>query len=275
MTRTPRTSPKARRARQQLKDASKKDRPATERTLLILEALANAGRAVSLKELAGANDLPHATAFRLCQRLEQEGYLAREVGARRYAIGVKLMRLGLSIVQSSVPTSLRRSILAELVAALGETCNLTTLAGMEVLYLDRVETKWPLRMMLEPGSRVPLHCTASGKLFLATMPIENREQVLATLPLTAATLNTITHRSTLRRELSRIAKRGFSTDNEEFLAGLTAVAVPIEDRKRRVLAAVACHAPKARVDLQGLISQVDLLRSAAKRLAQTFDPDFA
>jgi DNA-binding IclR family transcriptional regulator len=259
--------------RAQRRDASRKIRPATERTLSLLEALATTGRPASLKELSAMCELPSATAFRLCQRMEAEGYLVRDAGSRRYTIGVRLMRLGLDIVRSSGPTSMRHTIMSELVDAIGETCNLTTLAGNEVLYLDRVETRWPLRLALEPGSRVPIHCTASGKLFLSFMPDELRERILATLTLPRNSAKTIVDHGEFRRDLQRIAKRGYSTDNEEFLTGLVAVAVPVRDRKGHVFAAVASHAPVARMDLKRLTAEVPRMVDAAAKLAKTFDWD--
>lgn len=257
----------------QLSAISRRARPATERTLQVLEALAGAGRSMSLKEIAATLELPQATAFRLCQRLEIERYLVREVGSRRYSIGVRLLRLGLGIVRAAGPTTARHAILTELVSEIGETCNLTAPVGMDVVYLDRVEAHWPLRVSLEPGSRVPLHCTASGKLFLATMPAETRDRTLASLALNVHTPNTIIAPPVLKRELARIAKRGFATDNEEFLVGLTAVAVPLKDKKGKLLAAIACHAPRARVELKQLVGKIDLLQHAARRIEKTFDAD--
>jgi DNA-binding IclR family transcriptional regulator len=257
----------------QLSAASRRARPATERSLLLLEALANAGRPVSLKELAVTLGLPQATAFRLCQLLENERYVVREAGGRRYAIGVRLLRLGLSIVSASGPTTARHKILAELVSEVGETCNLTALVGTDVVYLDRVEAQWPLRVILEPGSRVPLHCTASGKLLLSAMPAETRDQMLAVLTLTPHTPNTIVDKQMLRREMARIRKRGYSTDNEEFLVGITCIAVPVKDRRGKTLAAIGCQAPKARVSLKQLIGRIDLVQRAARRLEQTFETD--
>lgn len=181
------------------------------------------------------------------------------------------MRLGLDIVRASGPSSMRRAIMSELVEQIGETCNLTTLVGTEVLYLDRVETRWPLRLALEPGSRVPIHCTASGKLFLAFMADELRTNILASLPLVANTAKTIVDAKALKRDLQRIVRRGYSTDNEEFLAGLVAVAVPVRDRKGVVFAAVATHAPAARMDLRQLTLEIPRLEAAASRLSKTFE----
>jgi DNA-binding IclR family transcriptional regulator len=252
-------------------DAGKRRRPAVTRALGLLEAVAAVGRPATLNEVAGIEEVPVASAFRLCQRLEEAGYLVRDSSSRRYTIGARAMRLGLDIVRAGGPISTRRAIMSELVNAIGETCNLTTLAGTDVLYLERVETRWPLRLALEPGSRVPIHCTASGKLFLAFMPAELRKRLLATLPLPVSSPNTIVDATALERDLQRIARRGFSTDNEEFLAGLVAVAVPVRDRKTRVFAAVAIHAPVARLELKQLIREVPRLEAAATRIAQTFE----
>lgn len=256
---------------EQRSDAGRRSRPAVTRALQVLEALAATDGPASLTDVAKVLDLPQATAFRLCQRLEDEGYLTRDGSTRKYTIGARLMRLGLDIVRRSGALSSRHKILSELVDAIGETCNLTTLVGTEVLYLDRVETRWPLRLALEPGSRVPLHCTSSGKLLLASLPKPARQQLVKSLTLTANTPNTLTNRGDLERELQRIARRGFSTDNEEFLVGLIAVAVPIKDRRGKTFAAVACHAPIARLSLKEATALAPVLQAAAAKLAQSFE----
>lgn len=245
-------------------------RPATERALSLLEAVAAASHPLTLKDMESACDLPAATAFRLCARLQEQGWLMRDADPRRFAAGPRLMRLGLEIVRSAGPATTRRNVLSELVEAIGETCNLTCPSRGEVLYLDRVETKWPLRMALEPGSRVPIHCTASGKLFLAHMPEAQRDRLLAEAPLDRHAPRTIVTIKALLQDLKRIVRRGYSTDNEEFLAGLVAVAVPVRDQQGRVVAAVACHAPAARMSLAKLMERRPLLEAAAARMAETF-----
>jgi DNA-binding IclR family transcriptional regulator len=257
----------------QREHASQRPRPALARALNVLETVAATSGAMALTDIAQQLALPQATAFRLCQRLEHDGYLVRTSGSRKYAIGARLMRLGLDIVRIGGPTSLRHKILQELVEEIGETCNLTALANSEVVYLDRVETRWPLRLALEPGSRVPLHCTSSGKLFLALMPQEAQTSILNTIKLTASTPKTITNRYDLAKELKKIARQCYSTDNEEFLTGLNCVAVPINDKHGKTIAAVACHAPIVRVDKRKAILLVPFLQKAAARLVKTFESD--
>ena len=254
-----RAKPAAKAGDVQRRDAGGRQRPATERALGLLEAVASAGRPTTLKELEAICGLPAATTFRLCGLLLDQGYLIRDADPRRFSVGPRLMRLGLEIVRAAGPANARRKILSELVEAIGETCNLTCPSRGEVLYLDRVETKWPLRMALEPGSRVPIHCTASGKLFLAHMPDAQRDRLLAEATFERHAPGTLMSAKALLQDLGRIVRRGYSTDNEEFLAGLVAVAVPVRDRQGRVVAAVACHAPEARMSLTKLVQRLSLI----------------
>lgn len=244
-------------------------RPMLLRSLKLLETVAAAGRSLSLGDLASILDVPKPTVFRLCQRLEQGGYLTREPGKGGFTIGPRLLRLGLDTVRTSGTNPERRAILKALVAVLGETVNFTTLAGSEVLYLDRVETRWPLRVHLEPGSRVPLHCTASGKLFLAHMPADKRRRLLESLDLTAETPSTLTSIESLEQECARILRDGHSEDHEEFLLGLIALAVPVLNGSGAVVAAIACHAPSARFTLRDAMACLPAMRDAAKKLGAT------
>jgi DNA-binding IclR family transcriptional regulator len=246
------------------------ERPMLLRSLKLLETVASAGRGLSLVELAASLNVPKPTVFRLANRLEQSGYLIREPGKGGFAVGPALMRLGLKTVRTSGANAERHAILEALAGALGETCNFTTLAGLDVLYLDRVETRWPLRLHLEPGSRAPLHCTASGKLFLAHMHPERRRRLLKSIPLTAQTPATLTSVERLEEECAAIQRRGYSTSNEEFLLGLIAVAVPVIVPASAVLASVSCHAPSARLPLGDAIARLPEMHEAARKLAATF-----
>ena len=157
--------------------------PATLRAVSILEALVAAERPAALAELTGVVRLPKPTLYRMLGMLEAAGLVMREPGARRYAPGPRLAALGRAVMLNASLRGERRAILARLVEAIGETCNFTMLDGAEVVYVDRVETAWPLRMTLTSGSHVPLHCTASGKLLLALLPKAARERLVAQLAL--------------------------------------------------------------------------------------------
>jgi DNA-binding IclR family transcriptional regulator len=238
------------------------------RALDLLSEVARSETALSVPDLCARLPLPKPTVHRLCQKLEAENYLMREPDGRRFAIGPRFLRMGFDMLRNTV-SSERRSILEALVEVAGETCNFVTRAGSQAIYLDRVEASWPLRMHLEVGSRVPMHCTASGKLFLATMRPSQRRRIIETLHLKAHTPNTLTSVPALEAELERITAEGYSMDAQEFLEGLVAIAVPVKDARGGVVAAVACHGPLPRFTLDKALTLVPHLKDAARKLGRT------
>ncbi len=251
--------------------ATSDDAPASssaERTLRLLATLADTGRPMTLADLVAALDLPKATAHRLCSQLLASGFVARDVNERDFVVGPALRKLALDTLNHGSLRGLRHELLATLVAQVGETCNFTTLDGARVLYLDRVEAPWPWRLTLDVGAHVPLHCTASGKLFLAYMSDNQRAAMLRTLELNPATEHTITTVKALRAECETIRERGYSFDREEFVLGLVAMAVPVRDGTGEVRAAMAVHAPAARMPLALALERLPLMQQAAERMAQ-------
>jgi DNA-binding IclR family transcriptional regulator len=234
-----------------------------------LEAVAQAQRPLSVSEFSALLNVPQPTAHRIVHMLEVENLLAREPDSRRYGPGDRLASLSLGLLSVSVRLAPRRAILEELSKAVGETCNFGILAGNHLMYVDRVEAGWPFGLRFEPGSRVPLHCTSMGKLFLSFLSPEQRRRLLSTTPLHSYTESTITDPVRLEEEFNRIRESNISTDNQEFLAGVVCVAVPIRSSNGNVVAALAISAPAARMSLNRGLQHVPLLRNAAAKLEAT------
>jgi DNA-binding IclR family transcriptional regulator len=243
-----------------------------QRALAVLDAVARGGESVSLAAIAGDLGLPKPTAYRLLRELAEAGLVRRATeGAGGFTPGPRLESLALAVMQHTGSSTARHAILSRLVDELGETCNITVLDGSQVLYLDRVESPWPLRVHLQPGSRVPLTCTASGKLFLARLPKLRRDRLLAQMRFERHTDRTLVDRADLEQELERVRKNGFAVDNEEYLAGLLCVAVPVVDSRGKTIAAVAVQAPVARLPHERALSALPALERAARALAATYD----
>ncbi len=240
------------------------------RMLQVLETVAVSEGPVAPGDLMAATGLPKPTVHRILALAEGSGLLVREPEGRRYLPGPRLAALALDILGHSGLRAPRHAILQSLVATVGETCNLTMLDGGEVVYLDRVEAAWPLRLHFQRGSRVPAHCSASGKLLLALMPARERKRLLEAMPMQAFTAKTVTDRGTLGEALKRIRRERVSTDDEEYLEGTVCVAVPVENDARTVPAALAVHAPSSRMSLQQALAHLPTLRRAAAQLARTF-----
>jgi len=238
-----------------------------ERSLRLLAVLADHGEPMALAELVHALELPKATVHRICMQLQECGFVARDVNENAFVVGPALRKLALDTLNHGTVRGLRHQVLEALVAEVGETCNFTTLDGANVLYLDRVEAPWPWRLTLDVGVHVPIHCTASGKLFLSTMDSKSRDMLLHTVTLERMTEHTLVSTEALRLECKKIAQRGHSFDREEFVTGLIAIAVPVRDDKGTVRAAVAVHAPTTRVTIEDLVARLPAMHAAAQRMA--------
>jgi DNA-binding IclR family transcriptional regulator len=247
----------------------------TMRLFALLEVIASRDQLFSLQTLVEATGLPKPTLHRMLQQLEGAGLLQRESDGRHYSMAARLRRLAETLLLNDSHHGARHAVLRHLVAEVGESCNITALSGSEVVYLDRVETAAPLRFYLHPGSRVPVHCSASGKVFLAQMSREQRTRLLAHAPLERCTPGTITDLDKLERELKRVQRDGYAMDDEEFLPGLLclAVLVPGPGGARSNLC-IAVQAPIMRVSPQKAKQLLAPLQRAALALG-SIDADVA
>ncbi len=248
------------------KDAAGADARAL-RPLLLLETLSQQHSGISLSALAERLGLPKASVMRLLHALQGQAYVMRDPGTSVFTLGPRAAALGLRTLHAASVAHRYRPLLSALVQRLGETCNLTTREGAQVLYIDRVETTEPLRMTLPPGSRVPSHCTASGKLFLSQMPAPDCQALVEGLARERKTAHTHTSVAALMAEIERTRKRGIGVDNEEFINGMVAIAIPVRDAQGQCVAAVACHTPTARLSLTDLLAHAPAIERTAQQIA--------
>ena len=219
------------------------------KALRILEAVARQPAAVSLAELSDAARLPKPTVHRLAVELERLALIARDPLTRRFHVGRRLEELAVNAIRKGMAQSGRRLHMERLAEKVGERVNIGVISANKVVYVQWVESAGPFRINIEPDMQVPVHASANGKLLLAHGPEIVREHILASAPFHAYTPQTITTADSLRREIQRIRREGHSEDNEEFLAGVCCIAVPVRNRRGEVVAGLAVMAPSARLPL--------------------------
>ena len=239
----------------------------TMRLFALLEVIAAKDERYTLQRLVEETGLPKPTLHRMLQQLEGAGLLQREGDGRQYGTGVRLRRLAENLLLNDSHHGARHAVLRHLVEEVSESCNITALSGSEVIYLDRVETAAPLRFYLHPGSRVPAHCSASGKIFLAQMTPAQRRRLLAHGPLEKYTAKTVTDLAGLEREVQRVKKDGYAFDEEEFLPGLLCIAVAVPAPVARSNLCVAIQAPVMRANAETARRWLPALQRAARSLA--------
>lgn len=241
--------------------------PTNLRLLMVLEEIARVGIPVTPTEVNANLELPKPTIHRLFATLEEEGFLQRDMDGRTYSPGPRMRVLASSTLSSLRIRTARQAILRRLSREIGETCNIALPDRDSMLYLERVETEWPLRIQLPQGTRVPFHATASGKMYLSTLVPNHLQRYLNATSLTGHTENTITDREALLAELDEIKRNGYALDREEFMPDMIAIAVPILEPNDRLMATLSFHAPTQRFDVERAVTYLDALREASKELS--------
>ncbi|MBO9450825.1 IclR family transcriptional regulator [Tropicibacter sp. R16_0] len=242
--------------------------PTNLRLLRILEEVARLGVSVKPADLIETIGLPKPTIHRLLQTAEAEGFLQRDIDGRSFGPGDRLRALAVNTMSSERIRTARLAIMKAAAEEIGETINLATPDREGMTYLDRVETKWPLRIQLPIGTQVPFHCTASGKMYLSSLRSATLNGVLSAKPLEKLTDQTTTDPELLREELAETRRRGYSQDNEEFMTGMAAIAVPVLDPQERFLATLSVHAPVMRCSLEQIVDFLEPLQRAASKLSE-------
>ena len=238
----------------------------SQKLFAVLESVVTAGRPLTVSELVVLLGVPKPTMHRIVRQLDDDGFLVREPQSRGYVPGPRLLNFAIGVMQTSLRSAPRHAVLAKLSARTGETCNFGMISHNAVVYLDRIESAWPLGLRFEAGSRVPLHCTSMGKLLLAYQPKRRREQLISGLPLHRYTKNTITDPEKLETQFASIRKRRYSIDDQEFLDGVVALAVPVHDSRGQVCAALAISAPLVRMSIEDGERHLPAMREAVEEL---------
>jgi len=242
--------------------------PTNMRTLLILEIMGKSDRPMTPTEINQYLRLPKQTVHRLCTTLEEEGFLIRERNGKRLQASPRLKNMASGILYSSRNQIALRQVLVDIAAQVKETVNFVVPEENGMMYLDRVETDWPFRIQLPVGSHVPFHCTASGKTFLASLSPSLRRSFVHGMRLKQKTRNTFDNPEKLLKELAIVAKQGYAVDNEEFMDGMIAIAVPVRDEESRYCASIAFHAPTQRMSLDAALACKDSLLQGARLLGR-------
>lgn len=203
---------------------------------------------ISVTEASKFLDVSRSTAFRLLNVLEYREFVRQDPRTKIFHSGPALLRVGLSAVRRSEIRTALRSTLEEVVAAVDETAHLVVLQRSDAFYLDCVEGSKILRATPRVGTVLPAHVSAAGKVLLANLP-EQRLDDLLTGELEAVTKRSKTSATAIRRELTKVRKRGWALNDGESEDGLRAVAVLIsaEDNGAGVDAAITVAGPTRRL----------------------------
>ncbi|WP_343565337.1 IclR family transcriptional regulator [Kiloniella sp. b19] len=232
----------------------------------ILEYLSQTDTPQNAVTISEETDIPQPSVYRLCQMLVEEDLIVRHMDGNRYYLGPRMFSLAGNVITGTSIGMERRAILTSLVNAVGETCNFVIPEKTCMTYADRVEASWPIQIQLRPGTVVPLHCTAAGKLYLSTLESRKRKSIISKVELKGHTEKSITTAEELDQELRAIRKQGYSLDRGEFLDGIVAIAAPVHAANGKFCGCIAIHAPETRMSMDKAISHLPRLQEATQEM---------
>ena len=250
----------------------KKKRTSPRRILEIMEAICLSPRTATAANLAKSLQIPLPTVYRFLDTLGEDGFIATGPSGT-FMPGDRLRSIAFDCLQHEPGVTRRRAILLRLSKRLNETVSLSIPQGAKLVYFDRLESHWPFQINLKVGDSLPLHCCASGKLYLSSFDPDDAVSVFRNVRPGKRARNTIVSVRKFRTELSRIRQQGFALDNEEWFDDMVGAAVPIRNRQGTLCACLSTHALSTRKPLPLLEEQIADMQAAAKDLEALFFPD--
>jgi len=218
-------------------------------SIRLLSSFSGQENELGITVLASRLKLAKSTVHRLAATLTAARFLEQNGETGKYRLGLALFELGALVRARMDVADAARQKLRELLETTGETVQLGIIDHQSVLYIYEMESRRAIRMAAAVGARAPLHCTAVGKVLLASQPEDYVKQVLE-LGLKAYTPKTITKNEALLEALAEVQQHDYATDDEESETGLRAIASPVRNHTGQVIAAVGLAAPVQRMNKQ-------------------------
>ena len=242
-----------------------------ERGLAILSCFTPRRPVLGIADIADELGMSRSTTHRYVITLVALGYL--EQGAsRKYRLGLRVTNLGMSALNSTGLREHAHQYLEELRQRTSYSTSLAVLDGAEIIYVDRARSfrrgQGGIELDIHPGSRRPAYATAMGKILLAHLPEPEQRELLASIKLSKQGPNTITSKKALREELDEVLVDGFAVNDEELAADLYAIAAPVRNEAREVVAAINVAAPSSMISLEEMVDGLSPhLLSTADRIS--------
>lgn len=238
-----------------------------DRALLVLDIVSSHEAPLSLSEIAAESGLNISTASRMLRSLQQHGYVRRDRLTGQYRLGYKLLHMANILREQAGLHDIANSALEELVLLTGETATLDLVQEGQDMVVLEVGSLYELRMVINVGSRRPLHCTASGKVLLAFLSDDRVDEIMSR-ELVGCAARTIIDPTAMRVELAGIRDRGYAISLGEYEDILASVAAPVRDMWGVVIASCAIWGPAPRIESKEIAVLSQHVTNAARKISE-------
>ncbi len=229
-----------------------------ERGLSVLGCFTPQRSALGIAEIADELGISRSTTHRYVITLVALGFLEQDA-SRKYRLGLRVTDLGMSVLNSSGLRESSRPYLQNLRKRTSYTANLSVLDGPEILYVERARSfrrgQYKIDLNVRPGSRLPAYCTSMGKVLLANLPEPEQHDLIAAMTLKRRGPNSIASKKALLVELELVLDEGIAVNSEELARGLVAIACPVRDDSREVVAAINLAAHTSMISSEEMVDQ--------------------
>ena len=239
-----------------------------QRGLGILEIIAKKQFGVTTAEVSREIGLHTSTTFHLLRTLTSLGYLAQDEITKQYHVGSKIFHLAASVSNEVQLLKMAQPFLVDMAKQTGETSHLAIFERGEVIVVGKIDGGSPVGVTDRVGYPRPAHCTAIGKVLLASLSEAELKAFLNTIELRPMTPRTITAIPNLEQELERVGAQGYAVDDEEFAQGLRCLAAPVRNYTGNVVAAIGISGPVWRVSLERIAQLTEFVKAAGHRMSQ-------
>jgi len=240
------------------------------RAFAILEEIARHREGVGLADLSKLVGLHNSTTFHLAKTMVSLGYIRREKDSKRYRVGRPLFALAASALDEIEMVNVATPALEDLSRETGESSHFAVRMGDAVVVIARTSGPGAFHLTDRVGVLRPAHCTALGKVILASLRQDQLERFLARVELKPSTAHTITESPVLLREIAEIRRSGIAYDDGEFNLEVRCVAVPVKDFTGQIIGALGISGPIWRLSNQVMQSRAKTVQAASNRLSAAF-----
>ncbi len=231
----------------------------------VIELIAGSPGGIPLKKIAVELEIPRTTALRITQTLLDAGFLAQnEEGS--FTLGTALVKLGVQALDNLDIRNFARPVLRALAEDTGESCHLAMLNGDKALLIEVADSPHPVRIASRPGTRVDLHCSSTGKVFLA-FQIPEPAKFIENLELLKHTDNTDSTPAAVLASIEQTRKQGYAIDEEEYVKGVRCIAAPVTDAFGKTIAAVGITASTSTFTKPKIRTMADKILKAANLIS--------
>lgn len=221
--------------------------------LKVIEAFDEAQPRLTISDVARATGLDRATARRCLLTLAELGYA--HFDGKFFELTPRILRLGHAYLSATPLPRLVQPHLDGLSERVGQSASASVLDGTEIVYVARAAQRRVMSISLVPGSRLPAYCASMGRVLLASLPEADARARIENTDRKANTAHTKTDPDELMAELARVRAQGFAVIDQELEIGLRSIAVPLENARGRVVAALNIGAPAAAVPVEEMTAR--------------------